>query len=282
MQRIGLPVTCLCSYLLVISRLVEASPLGVSNQGVTLDFEPRTETAEDVAKQLTDPIADMVSIPVQWDWSQKTGMNGQGHAQTLTVQPVLPFNLPDSDQLIFRPIITAEFQSSVNGFSGYGFRNIQLETFYSPDIDSSWTWGVGPYLAAPAGTSGMFGSQQTGGGLNAVLLNQTDAWTYGALVYRSWSLGGNPVSGTQNVLYYNPFISYVTPDAWTYGISSESVFSYDVRRTQNPIIISVSKLVMTGSMPISYEIDARYNATSIPGSPQGWGARASLTFVLTH
>ena len=38
---------------------------------------------------------------------------------------------------------------------------------------------------------------------------------------------------------------------------------------------------MTNGLPISYEIGARYNVTSMPGGAQGWGARASITFVFS-
>lgn len=73
----------------------------------------------------------------------------------------------------------------------------------------------------------------------------------------------------------------MTPDAWTFAVNTQSVYNYDAHRTQNPILVAVSKLVMTHGLPISYEIGARYNATSIPGGPQGWGARAAITFVFS-
>jgi hypothetical protein len=52
--------------------------------------------------------------------------------------------------------------------------NTQLETFYVPKSNSSWLWGVGPYLASPAGSSGRFGSNQTGAGASAIVLNRQE------------------------------------------------------------------------------------------------------------
>lgn len=233
----------------------------------------------EIAKKLANPIADMVSVPFQWNWDQKTGKNGQGHDQTLLVQPVIPISLSGGNNFIVRPIVTTEMQSNVNGFSGTGMPGVQLETFYTPNTGSSLIWGVGPYLASPAGAGGHFGSQQTGGGVTGVVLDRKGAWTYGLLAFNSWNLGGSAISGTQNNLYWQPFVAYVTSDAWTYSLNTQSTYNYDMHRTQNPVNATLSKLIVTNGLPISYQIGARYNVTSMPGGAQGWGARASITFV---
>lgn len=239
------------------------------------------ESKAEIAKKLANPIANMISVPFQWNWDQKTGKNGQGHDQTLLVQPVIPVGLSGGDNLIFRPIVTAEMQSNVNGFSGTGMQGVQLETFYAPNTGSSLIWGVGPYLASPAGASGRFGSQQTGGGVTGVVLDRTGPWTYGVLAFNSWNLGGSAISGTQNNLYWQPFVTYVTSNAWTFSVNTQSVYNYDAHRTQNPVNAQLSKLVVTNGLPISYMVGARYNVTSMPGGAQGWGARASITFVFS-
>ena len=194
----------------------------------------------EIAKKLANPIANMISVPFQWNWDQKTGKNGQGHDQTLLVQPVIPMGLSGGDNLIFRPIVTAEMQTNVNGFSGTGMQGIQLETFYAPNTGSSVIWGVGPYLASPAGASGRFGSQQTGGGVTGVLLDRTGPWTYGVLAFNSWNMGGSAISGTQNNLYWQPFVAYVTSNAWTVSVNTQSVYNYDMHRKQNPVNAQLS------------------------------------------
>jgi hypothetical protein len=291
MKKHGLWILAVATGTVMLSSVVWAQQVNPAVLSQAIDTATNQDTSEpaesaataddkaEIAKKLANPIANMISVPFQWNWDQKTGKNGQGHDQTLLIQPVIPLNISGGDTLIFRPIVTAEMQSSVNGFSGTGMQGVQLETFYAPNTGSSVIWGVGPYLASPAGASGHFGSQQTGGGVTGVVLDRQGPWTYGVLAFNSWNLGGSAISGTQNNLYWQPFVAYVTSNAWTVSVNTQSVYNYDAHRTQNPVNAQLSKLVVTNGLPISYEIGARYNVTSIPGGPQGWGARAAVTFV---
>ena len=193
---------------------------------------------------------------------------------------MIPFDLSGGDIFIVRPIIAGTRQMNVNGYSGYGMSNITLETFYAPYTGTSWLWGVGPYAVSPAGNSGQFGSQQTGAGITAHLINRQDGWTYGILGYQSWSVGGNPTYGTQNNLYAQPFVAYTTANSWTLSSNMEAQYNYDAHRTTNPLYVGVSKLEVFDGLPVEFSAGPMYYLNSIPGSPQGWGARAILTFVL--
>ena len=234
--------------------------------------------AVDLAKKLTNPLANLISVPFQWNYDQGRGYNQSGTDQTLLVQPVIPLALSPDMHLIVRPIITAVWENGVNGFTGSGMGSTQLETFFAPNTHSPTIWGIGPYLSTPAG-SNQFGSQQTGVGISAVLLTRQGPWTVGILGFQSWSVGGDPSSGTANNLYMQPFVAYVNSDAWTFSLNSQSNYNYDAHRTTNPVNAVISKLVFIGKMPVSFEMGARYNVSSVPGGPQGWGARAGVTFV---
>ncbi len=234
----------------------------------------------DVAKQLANPISNIVTAPFEWNYDRGTGYNQSGSDQTLLFQPVIPFNVGGGNIIIARPIVTAEWLNNVNGYTGAGLSNIQLETFYIPYSTSSLIWGIGPYFSSPAGSSGQFGSRQTGAGVNAVIVNQIGAWTYGVMAFQSWSMGGTATSGTANNFYAQPFIAYVTPDAWTFSLNTQSNYNYDMHRASNPVNFDISKLLQIDKLPIQFTIGPRYNVSSMPGWPQGWGARAVITFVL--
>lgn len=240
---------------------------------------------EEIAKKLANPIANMISAPLQYEFSRGVGLNQGGSEQTLLFQPVAPFDLGGSDIFIVRPIVAGARETSMEyapgkTFSGYGIASVTLESFYAPNTNSSWIWGIGPYLQSPSGNSGRFGSQQTGAGVTAVVLNRQGPWTYGLLGYQSWSVGGNPAFGTQNNLYGQPFIAYTTHDAWTYTANMEAAYNYDTRRTSNQLYVGVSKLMVFDGVPFSFGAGPMYYVSNTPGGPSGWGARATATLVI--
>ncbi|MFZ4118979.1 MAG: hypothetical protein ACOYKP_04835 [Polynucleobacter sp.] len=238
-----------------------------------------------IAKKLANPIANMISVPLQYEFSRGVGRNQGGSEQTLLFQPVMPFNLGGGDTFIVRPIVAGVREVNVQGasgqpYSGYGIASVTIESFYAPNTNSSWIWGVGPYAQSPSGNSGKFGSQQTGAGITGVVLNRHGPWTYGLLGYQSWSAGGNAAFGTQNNLYGQPFLAYTNKEAVTITANMEALYNYDTRRTSNPLYVGASKLTVIGGVPFSFSAGPMYYVSNTPGGPSGWGARATATVVI--
>jgi hypothetical protein len=238
-----------------------------------------------IAKKLANPIANMISVPLQYEFSRGVGATQGGSEQTLLFQPVMPFNLGGGDTFIVRPIVAGVREVNVQGasgqpYSGYGISSVTIESFYAPNTNSSWIWGIGPYAVAPVSNSGKFGSQQTGLGATGVVLNRAGPWTYGLLGYQSWSAGGDATFGTQNNLYGQPFLAYTTKEAWTFTTNMEALYNYDTRRTSNPLYVGASKLLVLGGIPFSFSGGPMYYVSNTPGGPSGWGARATATVVI--
>jgi len=261
-----------------------AGTVAAENSGALAAPKPAVDSV-DIAKKLANPIANMISVPLQYEFSRGLGLNQGGSEQTLLFQPVMPFNLGGGDTFIVRPIVAGVRETSVEyapgrSFSGYGIASVTLESFYAPNTNSSWIWGIGAYAQSPSGNSGKFGSQQTAAGVTGVVLNRDGPWTYGLLGYQSWSVGGNPAFGTQNNLYGQPFLAYTTKTAWTYTANMEAQYNYDSRRTSNPLYTGVSKLFVVDGVPISVGGGPIYYVSNTPGGPSGWGARATVTLVI--
>jgi hypothetical protein len=110
---------------------------------------PGTIDKVGIAKKLANPIANMISIPLQYEYSRGVGVNQAGSEQTLLFQPVMPFDLGGGDTFIVRPIVAGVREVNIQGasgqpFSGYGIASVTVESFYAPNTNSSWIWGGWP------------------------------------------------------------------------------------------------------------------------------------------
>lgn len=131
---------CLLATLFVLS-LVGWSPTGALAQGAVAGGTPVPTTtggggatsASDLAKQLANPIARLVSVPFQLNYDTGLGST-DANRWTLNLQPVVPFDLGANYNLISRtilPIIDAE-ATTPGGDSASGLGDAVQSFFFSP------------------------------------------------------------------------------------------------------------------------------------------------------
>src|SRR5579871_6670054 len=63
-----------------------------------------TESASDLAKQIQNPIGDLISLPLQYNVNFGYGPH-RGTQRVLNLQPVIPFHINDDWNLITRTIL---------------------------------------------------------------------------------------------------------------------------------------------------------------------------------
>jgi hypothetical protein len=234
----------------------------------------------ELATKLSNPVASMISVPLQYNWDHEFGDTRDGHKSTLNIQPVVPTELSSDWTLISRVIVPLVDQHIpfLGDGSQSGVGDITGEFFFVPTSDPGGViWGVGPAMLLPTHTDDI-SADKWALGPTAVVLKQANGWTYGGLVNHLWSVGG---SGAQNInnTFLQPFLSYTTKDAWTYGINAESTYDWSHDQWTVPINLTMSKLVRFGSQPVSLGIGARYYADSPSTGPHGWGVRLIMTFL---
>jgi hypothetical protein len=235
------------------------------------------DTAE-LAKAAQNPIANMISLPLQLNTSLDWGPE-EGTLNVLNVQPVWPFS-NGKINFINRTImpVTQQPKLTPDGSSKFGLGNITHTTFFSPAAASPLTWGVGPVLSMPTATDDRLGPDAWAGGLGVVALTMPGHWVVGGLIQNLWSFSGDD---DVNQFLFQYFINYNMAGGWY--VSSAPIITADWNADSGqqwtiPFGGGVGKIFKIGKQPMNAQFQAFYNVEK-PDFVGDWSLRFQLQFL---
>lgn len=241
------------------------------------------QDADALAKQLSNPIASLSSVPLQFNYDDGLGATDEGSRTYVNVQPVIPFTINEKWNLISRTILPIVYQEDVIPGAGsqFGTGDVLQSLFFSPKAltKAGWTWGVGPVLSLPTASDDLLGSGQWGAGPTAVALKQTaTGWTYGALVNHVWSFAGDDDRADVSSTFLQPFLSKGLGHGRTVSANLESTYDWKGTQWTVPINLSYSKVSRIGRQLVSYQGGVRYYMEAPENGPE-WGLRFVFTLL---
>jgi len=245
----------------------------------------RSESADaDLAQKLANPLANLISLPIQMNIDRDVGPGNDGTKVATNVQPVIPFDFSDGWSVISRTIVPIVYQKDVFPGAGsqFGLGDVNLSLFFSPKPPTvgGFIWGFGPVLLLPTATDSKLGGKKWGAGHAMVVLTTRGPWTVGALANQIWSFAGSGDRPDISSAFVQPFVAYNTPSAWTVAVQSESSYNWRTERWAVPVNVSVSKLVRFGKLPVSLQAGVGYWLESPPTGPEGIRYRLQVSLVL--
>jgi hypothetical protein len=256
-----------------------ADPASAGGSGTGAEDEQAK--AEALAKATLNPIASLISLPLQNNVDWGAGPNDDGFQYKLTVQPVIPISLNEDWNVISRTIVPYVYQEDVIGTSSQsGLADTVQSLFFSPvkPAKGGWIWGAGPVLQIPTATDDLLGEEKWGAGPTAVVLKQQGHWTYGALVNHVWSFAGESGRDDVNRTFLQPFVSYTTKTFTSVGLNTESTYDWEREQWTVPVNAFVQQLLKVGTQPISLQLGGRYYAEGPSGAPE-WGLRFQVQLL---
>jgi len=236
---------------------------------------------EDLAKAAQNPIANMISLPLQNNIN--TGIGPDDETQNiLNIQPVFPFSVSEDWNIITRTILPVisqpEFMAGGDKVNGLG--DLNFTTFLSPSEASSLTWGIGPTVIMPTATDDTLGPDKWSGGLAIIALGMPGNWVVGGLVSNVWSFAG---SGDNDINFFTfqYFINYNLPNGWYLTSAPIITANWEADNGQQwtvPFGGGFGKIIKWGKQPVNAQLSA-YNNVESPDNGADWQFRIQLQFL---
>lgn len=237
------------------------------------------QSADELAQEAANPIANLVSVPFQLNNDFKLGDYDRTR-NVLNIQPVVPLA---EGKIITRTIIPFVWIPDVSAESGTvssGLGDILLTAFYVPS-SGALMWGLGPVIEFPTGGADR-GTQKWSLGPSGVLLKQAGPWTLGVLANQVWSFAGKSERSdvSKGLLQY--FIVYQLGDGWY--VNSAPIITANWKASEGqkwivPFGAGGGKLVFLGRLPVNFQSQVYYNVEK-PDIGPDWQWRVQIQVLL--
>jgi hypothetical protein len=246
--------------------------------------KPASSDVGELAKATQNPVADLVSLPLQNNLDYDIGPFSRAR-NTLNIQPVIPHPLTSEWNIVARIIAPIVYQPDVSQVGGgtSGLGDINPTFFVAPSHPGQLIWGVGPTFLLPTATQQAVGTGKWSVGPAAVLLVQPHPWTIGVLAQNVWSFAGEDDRDDVNQFLLQYFVNYNLPEGWY--LTSQPILTANWKQPSGeewvvPFGGGLGKIFKLGPQALNGQVSAYWNAVIPDETPSAsWQLRLQLAFL---
>lgn len=245
----------------------------------------------DLAKASQNPVANMISVPIQENVLFGIGLDDQT-ASVTNLQPVIPLPLGPVNlinrvilPLIYVPDLTGGIPDLPLGLptgGTFGLGDLSYTAFFSPAEPGALIWGLGPAFVFPTATSAVLGTGKYSLGPSVVVLTMPGPWVIGVLVRQVWSFAGDDTRRAVSQLLLQYFVTLNLPRGWFVTSAPVMTANWEAARGQRwnvPVGLGFGRtLPLAKGVGISASIQGFYHVEHPVFGPS-WSTRVSLAFL---
>ena len=284
----------LTQFLMVLTAplMAQNAPPGAPGAPAGAAAPDAAASADQLRKAAQNPVASLISVPVQPTWNYGIGPADRTQNVTL-VQPVIPVSVSQDWNLIIRWITPIVYQPipvaqppgqtlQTTGVSGLGDMNPSF--FLSPKKVSKIIWGAGPTLVLPTATNTTYlGQGKLSMGPTVVALIQPSKFTIGVLTNNVWSVAGhsNSYKPAVNQFLLQWFVNYNLKKGWY--LATQPIVTANWRATNGnvwttPLGGGMGRIMRLGNQPVNISAQFYNNVVRPAGAPS-WAMKLQMAFL---
>ena len=241
------------------------------------------ESETELAKQSQNPVANLISIPLQNRMNFGVGPNHRMQ-NVLNFQPVIPISLNSEWNMITRTIMPIIKQPDIptTNDNTWGIGSTLFTALLSPANPGPVIWGAGPAIQIPTTTDDQLGSRKWGAGPSVVLLTSQGPWVIGAISNQVWSIDGSNNRPNTSTFFTNVFLNYNFSDGWY--LASQPIITADWQASAGnkwtvPVGGGFGKIQRIGGLPFNLPVQAYSNVVR-PDPGADWELRLQIALLL--
>ncbi len=240
---------------------------------------PLTAQEEDLEKQIQNPVASLISVPLQYNVDTGIGTFDRMR-NTLNIQPVYPASLGNAT-LITRASVPIIRQPTSATDSQAGLGDINLSLFLTPAQPGKVIYAGGLAMGLPTATDDVLGTKKLSLGPSVLALLQPGTWTIGVLIQNTWSVAGDEARSDVNLLFSQVFVTKNLTNGWYVNSAPVITANWEADSGDQwtvPLGLGAGRLTRFGTTPVNIQVGAYRYVVSPDGGPD-WQFRAQIVLL---